>query len=459
MAKTFAVDLKINVKGKTKESLEKISKGTEKVSKGMDKVKRGSEGVKKAGSKLARVAGALTRASQKLNRASKKIGEAGKKLRGHFAGGAMGVGIVAGLGAVANKWETALAKISTMTKMSMKEVEEKWGSDIKRIALKTGQPLGEVAESFYGALSRQIKKSDLVSTVEAIGKASVAGFGTMQDTMKGSIAGAKAFGQTVPQMINKMLIAQEEGATDLGQLSQVIGNLGATFGSIDVPVDQVLSAVSAMTILGSTTGEASTSLNAFFSSALTKGGKANKILKQLGIKFTTTTIKDKGIAGSVKFLFDRINLLAKGDKEQATQMISSLFRRKEAFKAFSQLANKEGQKISNKTLKRMGSDVTALERNFKKMGGTLAFKRLKIQIQILAITIGQALLPVLKPIFKMVGQIGKAVGAFIKRNKRLVKIIVTVTMVIIGNGYNGYNRNKTCSCCLRCCLRCRCFCG
>jgi TP901 family phage tail tape measure protein len=400
MPKSFVVDLKINVTGNYSRQLKQVTQQTAKATTKMQKLKAAASG-----------------------------------MRAQFSKGLVGGALLLGAGKVAENWQNGMNKIATMTKLTGKEVEAKWGDDIKKIALKTGQSLGDVTESFYGALSRQVKQSDVVKVTEVIAKGATAGFGSMTDTMKGAIAMSKTFGITVEAAINKMLIAQEEGATDLGQLSQVMGNLGATFGSIDSSSkmsDEILASVSAMTILGSTTGEASTSLNAFFSSALNKTSKAAKLMKKMNINFTGGTIAKKGISGSVKYLFDQINKLSKADKDQSLSMISTFFRRKEAFKAFSQLASKTGQEVSKKALKRMAKDTTALDRNFKKMGGNKAFAKLKTQLQIIAITVGQVLMPALLPIFTFIGDIAKAVQGWVKENKTLAKVLGYIAVTIAG---------------------------
>ena len=73
----------------------------------------------------------------------------------------------------------------------------------------------------------------------------------------------------------------------------------------------------------------------------------------------------------------------------------------------------------------MGQGLGFLKENAEKVRETLNWSVLIAQIQVMAVTIGEALLPVLMPLFQVIGSGLKIIGAWAKENQTMIPKIAS----------------------------------
>lgn len=396
MPKSFVVDLKINVSGNYTKRIKEVEQQTK-------RTQRRMEGLRNTASKM----------------------------KSQFTSGLIGAAAIGGIANFAQKWNTGLAKISTLTKGTMKDVEARFGASFKAIAIQTGQDTGTILEGAYQALSAGVKPEQLVGFIKRSAIIATAGFTDVKTSVDGMTSVMNAWGlKDVKKIGDIMINTQNLGKTTFGEIAQSIGLVAPIAASAGISFEQITSAIAGMTKVGVNTRVSVTALKGLLNSITKQSPEATRALKKLGITMNIDTLKEKGIAGSMKFLMDNIKKFTKDGPKQK-KILSSIIRDQRALLAATALGKGEGFKTFNKNMALAKKNTDSTKKAFDKMGGTLAFKRLKIQMKILAISIGKVLIPVLTPIVKTIGKIGDKVAKWAQRNPKLVKTLAKVALTIV----------------------------
>lgn len=346
------------------------------------------------------------------------------KMKSQFSGAMKifaGVGIV---GKLADDYETGLAKISTLTDMSMEKVEERWGSAFKTIASESGEGINTITEGAYQALSASVKQKDLAKFIGIATKTAVGGFTDVKTAVDGISSVMNSWGGDAKQIADIFLNTQNLGKTTVGEIASSIGKIAPIASNLGVKFEEVSSAIATMTATGSKTPEALTAVRATivgFAKATEKQKKALAKLK-LTKQFTLDTIASKGYAETLKMLMDRIKKTSKSKKEMAA-MAQAIFGRVEGLNALFALTSEKGLKKYNEAMEINKKNTDSVNKAAAKMNKARTFKKMKVQIQLLAIEIGKVLLPAIKKFADALGPLVDNIKLFAAEHPELVKWI------------------------------------
>jgi len=188
---------------------------------------------------------------------------------------------------------------------------------------KTGIAAAEIASSAYGALSAGVDTGNVMSFMEASGKAAQAGKAGLDDAIDGATSAMNAWKISYDQAANvysKFLTAQDKGKTTFGDMAKQMGQVTGLAPQLNISLDEVLASVAALTKNGVQTNSAFTGLKAIMSSVLKPTADAQKEAERLGLQFNAAALQAKGLTG---FLAD-IQEKTQGDSESLAKLFGNV---------------------------------------------------------------------------------------------------------------------------------------
>lgn len=316
----------------------------------------------------------------KMKRAKSIASGAAKAISAGFK--AVGTAVTAASGAltalgvaavkVGSGYESSVNKVASIADTTVASIAE-LSSRVKKMSLDTGKDASELNEALYQTISATGDTANALDLVSAAVKAAKGGFTDTVTAVDGLTTVLNAYGMSVSEadsLANKFLVTQNKGKTTFGELAGSIGNVVPTASAAGVSVDELLSAVAALTANGINTASAMTGLKAALSNIITPSDGASKAAKQMGIDFSASALKAKGLSG---FMSD-IQAATNGDSEAMAQLFGSV----EALNSVLVLTG-NGSKLFNETLDEMAVNSTALDNAYNTMSRGLEASLAKLK--------------------------------------------------------------------------------
>ena len=224
------------------------------------------------------------------------------------------------------------------------------------------------AKAFYNIVSAGVKgTSKQLQTLNIANKAAVAGVTNINDAAKvltGSINAYSKSGLTAQKASDILFAGVREGVLTFEELSQSLGDVTAISSTVGASFDEVVGTLAAITKNGIKTDKAVTGLRSVFAALVRVTPEAKKTAKDLGLEFSTSALRAKGLAGFLKDVADK----TKGSEVA----LGKLFPNIRALAPILTVVNgnfKDFERILNATKKSSGSTELA----FSKLKGTLDF--------------------------------------------------------------------------------------
>lgn len=174
------------------------------------------------------------------------------------------------------------------------------------------------------------------------------------------------------------------GKTTIPELTSTLGAVLPSAKKLGLSLEDVGSALAAMTVQGLTTAERTTQLNALFTALFKKSGdSADKFGKDVSAAFSTTALKAKGLA---KFLED-LQVATGGNEETLAQLLG----RTEAVRAVFALTG-DGADILADKIEGMAGKAGSANEAFEEIEGSLS-KQFNIALQNVTNTLTKMLGP------------------------------------------------------------------
>lgn len=369
-----------------------------------DKMRQGSQQLNKTG----RAVRSTTRRFGGLRRAVIGVGS--------LIGGAYMVRSVATL---TQSWHKGLAKVSTLTEGGLLEVRAKYGKHFKRLAVMSGQSVATVLEGGYQALSAGVKESNLVPFMKIAAKTAVSGFTKVNVAVDGLTSVTNAWGISAKDAARVFLLTQNLGKTTVGEIAGSIGSVGAQAKHLNISFAEVGASIAAVTSFGRTGSEAITGFQSVITAINKPTRKQAKAFHALGLNIDSDTVRVKGFRGTMLMLDAALKKSGKSLGKQ-DKLLSAIFGRKEAVSFFQTFVAPKGLEKSAELMDMNRKKVDVLNGNFKKMEKTMAFKRAKVRLQNLAITIGQRLAPGMETFAKWASRGIERLDKWVQSNPQLL---------------------------------------
>ena len=304
----------------------------------------------------------------------------------------MGVAAAAATAALsikeATEFESKMAEVSTL--LDDTSGLEGMEQAIKDLAIEYGQFPDDQVESIYSIISAGAEDAaEAVQTLEAANRLAIGGVTDVAIAADGLTSVLNAYGEeagTATNVSDAMFVAMKAGKTTIGELSNSIGNVAPIAAEAGVGLDELLAATAALTKTGATTSVSMGGLRQVVASVLKPTAEAAKEAEKLGLEFNSAALESKGLQGFLEDLTAKTG----GNKDSLTQLFGSV----EALGPIFALTGSQSQAFSD-IMEDMNNKAGATDIAFGKIEetGAQAFKRIQAAGNVLAIEIGNQLLP------------------------------------------------------------------
>lgn len=231
---------------------------------------------------------------------------------------------------------------------------------------RTGQAAADVAGSMYDALSAGVETADVQKFMAQATETAAAGFTNSATAVDVLTTILNSYGMQVSSVTNvsdQLLLAQDKGKVTLGEFSNGLGDLVGMAASAGVSLDDLLSAIAALTASGLKPSSSITSLKAAISNMISPSAEASKQAQQLGISFDSQALEANGLHGILNIL--------KGSVGGNTEQMAKLFGSTEALNAMLILSGK-GNELYTKTMDDMNASTGKTTEVFGRVKGSVS---------------------------------------------------------------------------------------
>lgn len=331
------------------------------------------------------LSGTSEESAARMTKAFKTIGVGA----GIAAAGFVGLLVLNRTTVAAEEFGTAIAEVSTLVDeatFSTAEMEK----ITRALALQFGGKAPVQAKALYQIISAGASNAEeataLLTQTNKLALGGVTDLTTAADGLTTAMNVYAAQGLSAQEASDALFVAMKGGKTTIGELSEAMGRVLPTAGALGISFEEMLAAISAVTLGGLKTREAVTGLKAALAGVQKPTSEAGKEAKRLGIQFDAATLRAKGLNKFMRDIMESSGFTA----DSFTQLFGSI----EGLNAITALATNEGAKF-NEMIAAMGQKTGATDAAVDKMSGTMEFarKRFASARADMVLTIGKAIEP------------------------------------------------------------------
>lgn len=346
------------------------------------------------------------------------------------AGGAI-TGVVAAIAIpslkMAADFDTAMRSVNTMLLLNEEEFQ-KLSDDTRELARVMGIDAPEAANALYQAISAGVPREDVLTFLEIATKAAIGGMTNTETAVDGLTTVINAFKlpmSDAQEVADVMFTTVKGGKTTFDELSASMFQVAPIAAASGVSFKEVSAALATMTKQGVPTSVATTQLRQAMVSLQKPTADMAKVIEGLGYESGQAMLEELGFAETLNVLRDATG----GSNEMLMKMFGSV----EAGAAVLALTGDNAQTFAT-DLEAMESASGAATDAFEEMEKSTSrqMKKMMAGLKDVAITIGNALMPVLKDIIETVKPIIERIGEWVKENPKLVKTILVVVGAVGG---------------------------
>ena len=332
---------------------------------------------------------ALGEAERGVKGFAKNVGALGIKAGAAFGAAATAVGVT-GVAAAAD-FEKSMKEVFTLLPDAGAETFKSLEDQVKNFSKEFGVLPDQVVPSLYQALSAGVPVDNVFSFLETSQQAAKGGVTDLQTAVDGISSVVNSYGEDVisaAEASDLMFTAVKLGKTDFNQLSNSMFNVAPIAASMGIEFSEVTASLANLTAKGVPTSVAATQLKAAFAELGKEGTKASDMFKELsGQSMQEFLAEGHGLEGVLE-------VLKIGADDMGISLLD-MFGSVEAGQAVLGLAG-DGMGDFFDTMYEMNTAAGATETAFNTMNTGMAadFEKVKANMEVLKIEIGQKLAPI-----------------------------------------------------------------
>lgn len=267
----------------------------------LNQLEDGVDGVGAAAKKAARDQDKLNKETKEFGRASNEARAGAQRLSTALQLiGAVAIGaVLRNARAEALAFGRGMAEVSTL--IDDTSVIPQLTEDVALLAVQFGQMPRDQIKALYDIISSGANTSAKALTVlTAANKLSVGGVTQVNIAADGLTSTLNAYGKQASdstEVSDMFFAAMRAGKTTIEEIAGSIGNVVTTAAQLDIPLHELLAAVSSLTVTGVETTVSFNGVRAILAAILKPSQEATELAKALGLEFDTTALKSKGLAG------------------------------------------------------------------------------------------------------------------------------------------------------------------
>lgn len=325
-------------------------------------------------------------------------------------------------------FEDKMSNVATLIDTNKESIGD-MGNELLVLSKRLPVSIDDLTSSLYDVRSAGIPASKAMNTLEESSRLAVAGLSTASEATNITTSAINAFkkeGLTAAQTTDILFKTVKYGKTTVSEMSQAFGATAGTVQSAGVKLADFSAATAALTTVGTPAAQAQNQIRASIVALQKPTAEMAKIYKKLGVASEKELISREG---SLVGAFTAVN---KAGSEMGLNLAKA-WSSTEAAAAVTSLTGATNKAYTD-TLKDMTTGTNALSEAFDKQKGKSKAQLMlfKNNFQSLAITIGNALLPVLNSLIETVTPLIQGIGGWISRNKGLTKTIVFAAAAFSG---------------------------
>lgn len=236
---------------------------------------------------------------------------------------AAAVGLTAYSIKLADDFGTAFAEISTLVGQPASELGD-FKNQLQAYAENSTASFEQITNATYNAISAGVDYADSLDVLSQAETLSIAGRADLGVTTKALVSTLNAFGAEMDDAGNFADIfftTVQKGQTTLPELADNIGQVAPLAAQAGLSFDELGAAIAAITAgAGVSTAEAVTALKGAISNLIKPSKEASDLASQLGIDFSATALKSKGLSG----VLEDVALATGGNVEQMAQLFPNV---------------------------------------------------------------------------------------------------------------------------------------
>ncbi len=345
--------------------------------------------------------GKLKDGTTDLEKGFNKIGKAFSNF-GSLATKSLTVPIVASTTAMglaskkAIEFDNGMREVLTLLPELGNESFEKLKNQALSFSKDIGKAPEETVKALYQALSAGIPRENVFEFLKTAGEASIAGVSDLKTSVDGLTSVTNAYGSEIlnaQKASDIMFQTVKLGKTDFTQLSNNLYNVIPIASAIGVQFEDIGAAIAAMTAQGVPTSVATTQIRQSLVELNKEGSVAYETFKQIsGESFKDFIAGGGNLQEALQMMSD----YAEKTGKEVTSMFSSV----DAGNAVLALSGKNASKFKD-YLDQVRNSVGAASEAFKKIddGAARQFERLKAELSVLVIELGNNALPLINESF------------------------------------------------------------
>lgn len=322
------------------------------------------------------------------------------------------VGIIGALTAVGTfvplkqfaDWEKGIMSVYTL--MSKGDIEQ-FGTklkDISKEAVRMGFAVEDANKGLFDTISALGASDKSLSLYKQSMILAKGGCTDLSIAIDGMTSVVNAYGRETTdatKVAESFYTAQQYGKTTVGELASNVGKVAPIAKAAGIGFDELLATMSALTLGGLKTDEATTALRGALSSLIKPSKEAKETLQRLGVPYGMMQIRQKGL----RYTLEKLNEAAKKHPELMATAIPNT----RAFTAVMALSGDKLQIMDN-IMTDISKNITSgngLMSAFKNMGKTGSATMAKVSGEMTAamIELGEVLAPYLLPLVRAFGEL------------------------------------------------------
>ncbi len=272
-------------------SVQYIFEAIDKMSKNLKTIENNVKGL---GNTFGGAGGKAKSFSDKMNAAGNKLKNIGNRMR-YMSLAAAGAGAASVI--AFSKMEKGIVNVQGL--MEQEDILRYTGKmqQLQKQAIKTGFGIEDANKSLFDTVSALGTGDQAMRTFQMSQKLSIGGNAELSTSVDGLTSVINAYGRETTRasdVANAFYSAQVFGKTTVAELASNVGKVAPIAKVAGVGFKELLSTMSAVTLGGLSTDEATTALRGALSALVKPGSQARQILDKLGIAHGRTKIKAVG---------------------------------------------------------------------------------------------------------------------------------------------------------------------
>ncbi len=335
---------------------------------------------------------------------------------GVFAGAAvMGAAIQA-----AKEYQIELVKLNTLVGIQVEQIEE-WDAAMKGLAIETGKAPADLARAMFAISSGGARGTEALELLEQSAKASAIGLGDMTAIGRTATAMLQAFGDeglTAEKAIDVLVATVREGNLEASSLANAFSRVLGPAKSLGSSVEEIGAFMATFTRLGGSTEQAATGLLNVFNLLIKPPKDAREAMEKYGtsIEEIRETLARDGLPAALLQLNEAL-----GDNVDA---LGEVIPNTRALIGFLNTAGLQGEEFA-RIFEDINDSLGLTNEGFETWGDTAeaTFTRFSASLKVAGIAIGEALLPPLEALLRLITPLIAALGSLVDVVDDLVRFL------------------------------------